>query len=92
MTAIPDIIILLYAGLNLAAFVSFALDKFKARRNAWRTPERTLLSLAVFGPFGALAAMVVFRHKTRHVKFVLVPVFVILHTMTIVWLFGYFPK
>ena len=30
-----------------------------------RTRERTLLTAAAVGPFGALAAMRLFRHKTR---------------------------
>jgi uncharacterized membrane protein YsdA (DUF1294 family) len=76
----------IYAGLNVLAFAAFAHDKLKARANTWRTPENTLLLLAALGPFGALAAMQVFRHKTRHVKFYLVPLFALVHVILIVWL------
>jgi uncharacterized membrane protein YsdA (DUF1294 family) len=79
--------LLTYAGLNVVAFGSFALDKHRAQTNAWRTPETTLLILAALGPFGALAAMKMFRHKTRHTKFLLVPVFAILHILLGLFLF-----
>jgi uncharacterized membrane protein YsdA (DUF1294 family) len=77
---------LLYAGTSLLAFAVFLLDKWRAQRNAWRIPESTLLLLAVPGPYGALFAMVLFRHKTRHAKFLLVPFFALVHAVLIVWL------
>jgi uncharacterized membrane protein YsdA (DUF1294 family) len=78
---------LIYAGLNVVAFCVFALDKHRAQTNAWRTPENTLLFLAALGPFGAIAAMKILRHKTRHTKFLLVPVFVVIHTLLVIYLF-----
>jgi uncharacterized membrane protein YsdA (DUF1294 family) len=85
---IPSLFILgiIYAGLNVLAFVAFASDKLKAKTNRWRTPENALLLLAMLGPVGALAAMTGLRHKTRHVKFFLVPVFLILHLLLFFWL------
>jgi uncharacterized membrane protein YsdA (DUF1294 family) len=80
------ILAIIYIGVNVLAFTAFAQDKFKARANARRTPENTLLVLAALGPFGALAAMQVFRHKTRHVKFYLVPLFALVHAVLIAWL------
>lgn len=64
-------IILIYLQLvNLAAFAAFGIDKHKARKNRWRIPEATLMTLAVIGgSIGALAGMYLFRHKTRHHKF-----------------------
>ena len=88
---VPDILIVLYVGLNALAFLSFAMDKVRAKRNTWRIPERTLLILAALGPFGALAAMVAFRHKTRHIKFLFVPVFAVLHGAAIFWLISTLP-
>ena len=73
------------ASLNLLAFILFAYDKLKARIHGWRISETSLLLLAAIGPCGALIAMVVFRHKTRHVKFVLVPFFVVLHLLLGIW-------
>ncbi len=70
--------------LNIIAFFLFANDKRKAKRNAWRTPENLLLLVAALGPFGAYGAMLLFRHKTRKLKFYLVPVFLIVHVVAII--------
>ncbi|MDN7024263.1 DUF1294 domain-containing protein [Methanoculleus sp. FWC-SCC1] len=78
--------LIIYALLNAGAYLLFARDKRKAEGNAWRTPETTLLLSALFGPFGAYAAMRRFRHKTRKTKFVLVPVFAVMHTAVILWI------
>jgi uncharacterized membrane protein YsdA (DUF1294 family) len=78
--------IIVYAGLNLLAFALFIHDKLKSKMKQGRIAENSLLLAAVFGPVGALIAMVGFRHKTRHVKFFLVPVFLILHVVLIIGL------
>lgn len=36
-------------AVNILAFVLFGADKQKARRNAWRIPEKTLILSAVIG-------------------------------------------
>ena len=59
-------------ALNLLAFFLMALDKAKARRGARRIPEKVLfLAAALGGSLGAILAMWAFRHKTRHLSFVL---------------------
>ncbi|HII98086.1 MAG TPA: DUF1294 domain-containing protein [Methanoregula sp.] len=75
------------AFLNLLSLGAFWYDKHKAGTKAWRIPERTLLLLALFGPFGALAGMQLFRHKTRHTKFLLVPLFAIVQLTLSLYLF-----
>lgn len=80
-----DLFLLLYAGANLLSFVIFLHDKIRAQRGAWRTKEATLLLLAAAGPFGALLSMLVFRHKTRHTRFLLVWLFAALHLVFIIW-------
>ena len=51
---------------NLIIFLIYGIDKFKARRGAWRVPEKTLLILAfTCGGFGAWLAGIIFHHKTR---------------------------
>jgi len=75
-----------YAILNTGAFLIFANDKRNAKNNAWRTPENLLLAVAALGPFGAYAAMLLFRHKTRKLKFFLVPVFLVVHVGAIIYL------
>jgi uncharacterized membrane protein YsdA (DUF1294 family) len=76
----------IYACLNLLAFALFSHDKLGAKMGWGRIPENLLLLIAATGPVGALTAMVVFRHKTRHVKFILVPVFFIVHVLLVIWL------
>ena len=77
---------LVYVTLNTFAFVMFGLDKRKAARGRWRTREGTLLMVTFFGPFGAYTGMKLFRHKTRKPVFVLVPFFLISHSVLIAYL------
>jgi len=61
---------------NICTFAVMGIDKAKARQNKWRISESTLMLLALaMGALGVFAGMHVFRHKTKHAKFVLgVPV------------------
>lgn len=57
-------------AINAITFITYGIDKWKARKNKWRIPESTLLQLAVFGgSIGAFLGMRVWRHKTMHKKF-----------------------
>lgn len=57
--------------MNVIAFAAMGVDKSRAKRGAWRIPEKTLFSLSLLGgSIGALAGMYTFRHKTKHLKFV----------------------
>lgn len=78
--------VIIYTGLNILAFALFIHDKLRAKMKRGRIAENSLLLVAALGPLGALTAMVGFRHKVRHVKFSLVPVFLILHVLLVVWL------
>lgn len=73
--------IIYLALMNLIAFILYALDKFKAKRHMWRIPEATLLAVSFLGgSVGALLGMQLLRHKTKHIKFILlVPLSLILH-------------
>lgn len=58
------------AAISLLTFLLYGVDKARARRGAWRIPERTLLLCAMLGgALGGLVAMPIFRHKTRHPRF-----------------------
>lgn len=58
------------AFMTLLTFIAYGFDKWKARHKRWRTPEATLLWLAVLGgSVGALLGMRVWHHKTQHKKF-----------------------
>jgi uncharacterized membrane protein YsdA (DUF1294 family) len=79
------VFIIIYLGLNILTFAVFTHDKFRAKVRMGRISEKVLLLLSALGPFGALSAMMGFRHKTRHVKFFLVPVFAVLHGVLIIF-------
>lgn len=52
---------------NLCGFVVMGLDKAKAKRGAWRIPEKTLFTVALLGGgIGVWLGMNTFRHKTKH--------------------------
>jgi uncharacterized membrane protein YsdA (DUF1294 family) len=47
-------------------------DKKKAIKSKWRVPEAKLFFVAlIFGALGILSGMYLFRHKTKHMKFVI---------------------
>lgn len=53
--------------INLVAFFTMGLDKWKARKDKWRVPEKTLFLLVLLGgSVGGILGMTVFRHKTKH--------------------------
>ncbi len=55
------------AAANVITALLYGADKAKARRGAWRIPERVLLGCGICGgALGALLGMRLFRHKTRH--------------------------
>jgi len=59
-----------YYGLSVITFMIYAYDKYKAKRNAWRTPESTLHILAMLGGWpGAALAQQVLRHKSSKADF-----------------------
>lgn len=71
-------------SINILTFFLFGLDKLKAKLNAWRISERTLLVVTFFGGFGAAwLSMVIFRHKIKDRSFL---PFIILISM--IWIIG----
>ena len=65
-----SVVLFYLAGVNLAAFAAFGIDKWKAVRHRWRIPEATLLGLSLIGgALGGLAGMRLFHHKTRKARF-----------------------
>ena len=76
------------AAVNLLAFILMGVDKSKARRGAWRIPEKALFLAAIIGgSVGALLGMYTFRHKTKHRCFVIgMPVILLLQLAAAVWL------
>lgn len=65
---------------SIFTFALFAWDKHLAVFQKTRVPEFILLLFSFLGgAFGALCAMIIFRHKTNHKKFTIcVPILVFL--------------
>jgi uncharacterized membrane protein YsdA (DUF1294 family) len=60
----------LVLGANVATFLLFGFDKWRARRERRRVPESTLLwATFACGCVGAWVGMRLFRHKTQKVSF-----------------------
>lgn len=81
-------VIFYLSAVNIVTFAAFAIDKRRAVRGAWRISERTLLGLALIGgTVGGLAAMRLFRHKTRKAGFFLgIPVMLAVQAALLVFL------
>lgn len=63
-------IIVILAVINIIGFIIVAIDKYKARKGLWRIPEKTLFLMAVLGGcIGVFVSMLLFRHKTKHLRF-----------------------
>ncbi|MDO4298693.1 MAG: DUF1294 domain-containing protein [Lachnospiraceae bacterium] len=79
---------------NVIGFLMMGIDKLKAKRRRYRIPERTLFTTAILGgSIGILIGMYVFRHKTRHLSFVLgIPVILVLQLLFINFLFSWNQK
>ena len=74
-------ILLLYLILiNLLGFVLYGVDKVKSKGRDRRIPERVLLWVArLGGGVGCWLGMMLFRHKTKHTRFMfLVPLWTVL--------------
>lgn len=69
-----DVITLLssyFIGINFIGFALMGIDKYKAKKRAFRIPEATLFIVAIIGgSIGSIIGMYAFRHKTRHRSFV----------------------
>lgn len=56
--------------INAIGFATMALDKFKAQKGYWRTPEKTIFVITLLGGgIGTISGMYTFRHKTKKLKF-----------------------
>ena len=56
-------------AINIATFLLYGIDKYKAKKGKWRISEATLLTMAAIGgSIGAWAGMRLWHHKTMHKK------------------------
>ena len=75
-------------AVNIATFLLYGIDKYKAKKSKWRISEATLLLMAVIGgSIGAWAGMRLWHHKTKHKKFKYgIPIIIILQVALAVYL------
>ncbi|MDO6355516.1 DUF1294 domain-containing protein [Caloramator sp. CAR-1] len=56
--------------INILSLLAMFMDKQRAKRHKFRISERSLLSLALLGgSVGIFLGMLLFHHKTKHIKF-----------------------
>ena len=81
-------IICFLLAINIATFLLYGIDKYKAKKNKWRISEATLLTMAAIGgSIGAWAGMRLWHHKTMHKKFKYgIPVIIIMQIALAVYL------
>ena len=70
-------------AVNALGLIIMHYDKYLARNNKWRIPEKTLLGVAVIGgSLGCILGMHSARHKTRKPKFSIgLPVILVLQLL-----------
>ena len=86
-------IIIYLIAINVIAFFAMGIDKWKAKRDAWRIPEQTLLSLVVLGGgIGGIAGMYTFRHKTKKPRFYIGFPLILITEIAVVIYFLFFNK
>ena len=75
-------------AINIATFLLYGIDKYKAKKNQWRISEATLLTMAAIGgSIGAWTGMRLWHHKTMHKKFKYgIPLIIILQVALAVYL------
>lgn len=73
--------------INIIAFVLFFIDKQKAKKDKWRIKESTL-HIAGFmgGIIGSIAAMILFHHKTRKPKFVIITIIALIFNVFVAYI------
>ena len=72
--------------INIISFIIMGLDKLFAIKNKRRISENTLLFLSIIGGvFGTTLGMIIFKHKIRKPKFlILIPIILILSIYLII--------
>lgn len=82
-------ILIYFTGISILSIILTIADKYKAKKNKWRIPEKALLITGFLG--GALCEYITMRlihHKTLHKKFMIgLPVMIIFHLALIIFIY-----
>ena len=83
-----NIILYYLLAVNIATFLLYGIDKYKAKKGKRRISEATLLTMAAIGgSIGAWAGMRLWHHKTMYKKFKHgIPVIMIMQVCLVVYL------
>jgi len=72
--------------MNLISFALFFADKQKSKRDKWRIKESTLHLVSFMGgTLGSIAAMILFHHKTKKPKFVIITIIALIFNVVLVY-------
>ena len=73
--------------INIVGFLVMFIDKRKAEKGYWRTPEKTLFLITLIGgSIGTIAGMYTFRHKTKKLKFTIgFPIILIIQIICVIY-------
>ena len=76
-------------AVNALGLIIMHYDKYLAKNNMWRIPEKTLLGIAaVGGSLGCLLGMYSARHKTRKPKFAIgIPIILAIQALAYLYLY-----
>lgn len=81
-------IVILVCVTSLISIYVTIYDKRMAKKGGWRVPEATLLLLSALG--GSLAmyiTMLLIRHKTKHIKFMIgIPIIMVFQAVLLLWM------
>lgn len=82
-----EVVLIYLLTVNAIGFLLMTVDKYKAKKNLWRIPESTLMTVALIGgSIGSLVGMYTVRHKTKHLKFTVgIPVILVLQIAAAIW-------
>ncbi len=84
-------VLIFIAVMSLAAVAVTCADKRKARRGEWRISEAALLIISALGGSVAMyITMLLIRHKTKHIKFMLgIPIIILFQAIAVVYALTY---
>ena len=90
---ILSVFIVYFAVISLISIIVCIYDKVISKKNKveLRIPEKALMILSAIGGGAAMyLTMLLIRHKTKHVKFMVgIPLFIALHAVAVYLLFYY---